>query len=380
MENQKKKKLDKSDAQDAEVVETTPVTAVATVPSMSLNLRQFTPEEKTLIVEKKGEIDVHDEKSIRKFGAKEQSKIIELSKTVSSNVATRSAGITGDKVTGMLKSLRDAKPNRTFFGALIAPFKNKLQEAQAKMMSLDAAIQKVEEGLTSEIRTLEQNKATNKILFFACKEHYEELDILIAAVAEKINEARAELVEMVEEAGETPEPMKQHELLEYENNIQALERKLRNLAANQVEVNTQAIEIYQHTQSQIALRDKMEDVIKEVMPIVRRQGVHNVNLEDTRRINEVVNNITEGANQLIMENAKKTREVMTGVTKTVHDPTIKMETLKTVEKELTQGLKECLQIKKTAREKALKEVKELTTENSCFLQQISSTSGVIKSW
>jgi len=342
---------------EAQPVLTIPAEAVAA--SRDYNL---TDEEKAMVHDFAGKIDITNTTQILQYGGGAQKKISDFSESALANVRTKDMDEIGRIITGLVTELRgfspdeDAKGIRGFFkrsGNQIEQIKTRYSTVEANIEKICASLEMHQMALVKDIALLDKMYEKNL-------SYYKELTMYILAGREKYNDViTGELRDLQEKAKLSGKPEDAQAANHLADMANRFDKKLHDLDLTRtvsIQMGPQ-IRLVQSTNS--ILVEKIQTSLMNTIPLWKNQMVLTLGLAHSQNALKAQRQVTDITNDLLRKNADTLKVNTIEAARESERGIVDIETLRHTNESLISTLDEVLQIQSEGRLKRREAESEL---------------------
>lgn len=328
---------------DVEIIELLQPVSVEALKPINLD-----PGQETALTELSHQIDVSDSDAIMNYGDTAQMALAEFAKKSVQGMKASDAGEVGKLVSELTVQLETGASEEESKNVIAKFFKknvNKLKAMQIQYESaqsnIDRIVGTVENHLmilTSDNKGLEEMKKANY-------EQFKVLKVYIEAGRQKIAELNETELVRLTELSKSGDPGDINQLTTLSNQISQFENKLADLDASMMISQILAAQLETMTNGNRALIQKLKSVKTTTVPIWQANMSAMLYSEDTRKAVESQKQITDVTQAMLIEGAKRFRETSNMVQTEAERQVVSIETIKVVNNELIESLKDIQRIK-----------------------------------
>ncbi|WP_124057834.1 toxic anion resistance protein [Vaginisenegalia massiliensis] len=328
------------------------------------DLSSLTQQDLAKVQEVKEKIDLTDAQLTSMYGTSVQKQIATFSDTILQEIKAKDAGQVGTLLTDMVVQVEkfDTSLQSSFLDKI--PFLNQASKAVerylAKYNTLELQIDKITSQLENARMSLLQDIGMYDKLYDKNKEYFHNLQIYIAAGQEKIKELReVELPKLYAEANQSNDPMALQVVNDYKESIDRFEKRIHDLDISKTIAIQTAPQIKLIQNNDKLLAEKISDSITTVIPLWKSQIIITLGLDKQRQVLDMQEQISNTTNRMLKENAAKLKQNTIATAKEAERSIVDIETVKKVNQDLIETLKETRQIHEASRQNRQQAEKEL---------------------
>ncbi len=324
-------------------------------PPAELDESAFTPEERKMIEDFSGKIDITNATMILQYGAGAQQKVASFSESALANVQTKDLGEVGEQVVGLINQLKSFDATEEDSKGFLGIFKktsNRISNLKMKYDKVDANVDKIVDVLEGHKVQLLKDIAILDKMYDMNMAYYKELSMYILAGKKKLNQVRATVLqEKIAKAKASGLP----EDAQAANDLAALcerfDKKLHDLEL------TRMVSIHMGPQLRIVqsndtvMAEKIQSTIVNTIPLWKSQMVLALGLTHSQQAMEAQRAVTDMTNELLKKNADTLKMSTIATAKEAERGVVDIETLKYTNQQLIETLEEVNRIQSDGREK-----------------------------
>jgi uncharacterized protein YaaN involved in tellurite resistance len=332
------------------------------------------------------QLDYKDMNSVVSFGTDTQKKISDSTSKILEHSKTSDVGDVGKALGELVLHIKSSNPEKSFFDKVLTTIG--LGKLSNHIEKVKTACATVEENLGGVERRLDESRKElfkdNAILDDMYKENENFIldnKINIAAIKIKINEIRNETLPEIDKQIKTTKNKTDVQLLENKKNqvnnfLTRLDKRLLNLelTGNQTSQSLYRLDIMKA--GNLELSEKIQDGILMVLPEWRKQMAETILLNKQTQIANEMRGFSDMTNELILNNAKTTRENMKAIATESERSMIDIKTLEVANQELIGTINDVIEIKKkgaSERAEVRKKLASMDSEMKKNIEEIQKT-------
>lgn len=313
----------------------------------------FSPEEKEMVENFVGQIDLNNSTIVLQYGAGAQKKIADFSETALSNVKSRDLGEIGDLLTGVVGELRkfdeeEEKGIRGFFkksGNKIEAMKSKYDKAEVNINKICGVLEEHQIQLLKDTAMLDKMYDLNK-------SYFKELSMYILAGKKKLEKVKnEELPVLTAKAKESNYP----EDAQAVNDLAALcdrfDKKIHDLELTRMVSIQMAPQIRLVQSNDTVMSEKIQSTLVNTIPLWKSQMVLSLGITHSTQAAQAQREVTDMTNELLKKNAAVLKVATVETAKEAERSIVDIETLKQTNESLISTLDEVVKIQEEGRQK-----------------------------
>ncbi len=324
--------------------------AISDIQQMESNLSE---EEKNMVEEFAGKIDITDSNTILTYGAATQQKMASFSDQALSNVRSKDMGEVGNLLTGVVTELRGfgEEEDKGFLGLFkksankIEALKARYDKAEVNVGKIVTALQEHETKLVADTKTLDQMYDMNLAYF-------KELTMYILAGKKKLAEAENEtlpaLRKKAEESGLAEDAQAARD---YQEMCDRFAKKINDLELTRTIAMQTAPQIRMIQANDMQMADKIRSTIVNTIPLWKSQMVLALGIQNSTEAAKAQRAVTDVTNQMLTANAQALKVASIETQKEAQRGIVDIETLKKTNENLISTFDEVMKIQAEGREK-----------------------------
>lgn len=318
----------------------------------ALDDSMLSENEKKMVDEFVGKIQLSDSNTIMLYGSGAQKKIADFSQDALENIRTKDLGEVGDLLSGVVNQLRDFEvdsDNKGFFGLFK---KNKAASWMTKYNKVESNIDQITESLEEhQIRLLKDIAMLDK-MYELNKVYFKELTMYIIAGKRKLSEVHeGELSELTERAKQTGLAEDAQAANDLAGLCDRFEKKLHDLELTRMVSIQMAPQIRMVQGNNTLMSEKIQSTIVNTIPLWKSQIVLALGIEDSRRAAAAQRQVSDMTNELLKKNAQTLKMATIETAKESERGIVDLETVKSTNEALISTLDEVIRIQDEGRQK-----------------------------
>lgn len=322
---------------------------------VELDESAFTPEERKMIEDFSGKIDISNAAMILQYGAGAQQKVASFSESALANVQTKDLGEVGEQVVGLINQLKSFDAAEEDSKGIFGIFKkttNRLNTLKLKYDKVDANVDKIVDVLEGHKVQLLKDVAILDKMYAMNMAYYKELSMYILAGKKKLNLVRStELQEKIAKAKASGLP----EDAQAANDLAALcerfDKKLHDLELTRMVSIQMGPQLRLVQSNDTVMAEKIQSTIVNTIPLWKSQMVLAMGLTHSQQAMEAQRAVTDMTNELLKKNADTLKMSTIATAKEAERGVVDIETLKYTNQQLIDTLEEVSRIQADGREK-----------------------------
>lgn len=315
--------------------------------------KELSVEEQAKVDDLKNSIDLLDSQGLVTYGVGAQRQLTNFSDNILKRVQSKDAGHVGEVMTDLMVTVQSLEIDKLntdggFFSKL--PFVNNMKRFMAKYDTVEVQIDKIEAELDNARMILLKDIGIFDTLYQKNLEYFHELDYLIIAGDEKVNEARTTLLpKLAEEAKTSNDPMAVQLVTDFADTIDRFEKKVHDLKLSKTIAMQTAPQIRLIQNNDKTLVDKIQTAILNTIPLWKNQIVIALGLQNQDHVLKMQQQVSKTTNELLQKNAELLKQNTVGVARESEKGIVDIETLKKVNIDLIETIEETMKIHKEGR-------------------------------
>ncbi len=355
-----------------------PKAEVIPEPKNEMDDSMLSEEQKQMVNDFAGKIDLRNSNAILQYGAGTQKKMADFSEKALENVRTKDMGEIGDMISDLVVELKsfDVEEEEKGFGAFFKKRANKLTALKTKYDKTEVNVTKITTALEShQIQLIKDAQMLDK-MYEMNLNYFKELSMYILAGKKKLAEARdKELSLLREKALASGLPEDAQAAKDYEGLIERFEKKLHDLELTRTIALQTAPQIRLVQGSNTVMAEKIQSTIVNTIPLWKSQMVIALGVEHSTQAAEAQRQVTDMTNELLKKNADRLKVATIESAKEAERGIVDIETLKHTNESLISTLDEVMKIQTEGRMKraaAESELQSMENELKAKLLEIKS--------
>ena len=341
----------------------------------------LSPEEKRMVDDFAGKIDLTNTALVLQYGAGAQKKMADFSETALNNVRTKDLGEVGELLSGVVGELRNFdvdEDDKGFFG-FFKRSANKLNNLRTKYDKAEANINKVCESLENHQVQLMKDVALLDKMYELNKVYFKELTMYILAGKKKLQKVQAEdLPALQAKAQASGLPEDAQAANDLSSMCNRFEKKLHDLELTRMVSIQMAPQIRLVQNNDTLMSEKIQSTIVNTIPLWKSQMVLAMGITHSQQAAQAQREVTDMTNELLRRNAATLKMATVETAKESERGVVDMETLKAANESLISTLDEVVRIQDEGRQKRREAEVELGRIETELKQKLLEVSGAAK--
>ena len=334
-------------------------------------------EEKKMVDDFAGQINLSDSAAILQYGAGAQKKMADFSEAALENVKTKDLGEIGSLLSGVVTELKsfDVQEEKGFLG-IFKKSSNKMTAVKAKYAKAEANVDKICKVLEGHQVQLLKDTAMLDKMYELNLTYFKELSMYILAGKKKLQNVRnTELPALLDRAGKSGLPEDAQAARDLEARCARFEKKLHDLELTRMISMQTAPQIRLVQDNDTVMVEKIQSTMVNTIPLWKNQMVLALGAAHSAQSVEAQKTVTDMTNELLSRNAAALKTASVEVARESERGIVDMETLKATNETLISTLDEVLQIQAEGRQKRAEaevEMRRLENDLKAKLLEIGS--------
>ena len=341
----------------------------------------LSPEEKRMVDDFAGKIDLTNTALVLQYGAGAQKKMADFSETALNNVRTKDLGEVGELLSGVVGELRNFdvdEDDKGFFG-FFKRSANKLNNLRTKYDKAEANINKVCESLENHQVQLMKDVALLDKMYELNKVYFKELTMYILAGKKKLQKVQAEdLPALQAKAQASGLPEDAQAANDLSSMCNRFEKKLHDLELTRMVSIQMAPQIRLVQNNDTLMSEKIQSTLVNTIPLWKSQMVLAMGITHSQQAAQAQREVTDMTNELLRRNAATLKMATVETAKESERGVVDMETLKAANESLISTLDEVVHIQDEGRQKRREAEVELGRIETELKQKLLEVSGAAK--
>lgn len=281
-----------------------------------------------------------------------------------------------DKMIALITELKGCKveEDEGFISKIFKRNKNKIVEYQAKHASVMGSVKIIADDLEDKLISLSTDVSVLDKLYNVNEDVFRNLTEYIIAGKEYLQEVKdtllVDLLEKAKASGQIEDYNRAKDLVDA---IDRFERRLSNIMSSRTLALQQAPEIRIIQGTNMMLIERIQSSIDIMVPAYQNQLTMRSAIHKQGQALKAVKASEDALNEVLLDNAKLTRQQTTATASMMSDTVIKQDTLLEIYDILTQTAKELVQINEEARVKRSESEKALLQREEQYKIEMKNT-------
>ena len=328
-------------------------TAVAETQEPAWDDSLLSDEERQMVDNFVGQIDLDNSNAILQYGVGTQKKMADFSETALKNVRTKDLGEVGDLLSGVVTELKsfDAEEEKGFLG-FFKKQSNKITAMKAKYDKTEVNVNKICDVLEGHQVQLMKDVAMLDKMYDQNLAYFKELSMYILAGKKKLAQVREqELPQLREQAQRSGQPEDAQAAKDLENKCERFEKKIHDLELTRMISIQTAPQIRLVQNNDTLMVEKIQSTVVKTIPLWKSQMVLALGVAHSNQAAEAQREVTDMTNELLKKNAEKLKMATIETAKESERGIVDMETLKATNESLISTLDEVMKIQQEGHQK-----------------------------
>jgi len=330
-----------------------------------VDISKMSPE---LVQKAKGIADtikLDDSQAVIQYGVGAQSKIAGFADTILNEIRNKDSGYVGETMTNLMLKIKEVdvaglQKDQGFLGKLLGGIKAQFTKFMARYEKLGSQIDRTVAELEKARMQLIKDITMLDTLYQKNVEYLSELDVYIAAGQMKIEQARAEILPVLQaKAQESNDPADAQKLQDFNQFLNRFEKKLHDMKLSRmisIQTGPQIRFIQNNDQT---LVEKIQSSIINTIPLWKNQIIIAISLFRQKGALEMQRSVTDTTNELLQKNSEMLKMGTIEVAKESERGIVDLETLQKVNSDLIGTIEETLKIQAEGKAKRIAAEQEL---------------------
>lgn len=310
-------------------------------------------EEKKIIDQFAGQIDIQNSTMILQYGAGTQKKMADFSENALEKVKTKDLGEVGSLISNLTAQLKsfDVEEEKKFLG-IFKKASNKITSLKAQYAKAETNVDEICKILESHQVQLLKDVAILDKMYQLNLTYFKELSMYILAGKKKLHEVRTkDLAQAVNQAKLSGLPEDAQKAKDLESSCDRFEKKLHDLELTRIISIQTAPQIRLVQSSDMMMVEKIQSTLVNTIPLWKSQMVLALGMEHSSQAARVQREVTDLTNELLKKNAEALKTATIDVAKESERGIVDMETLKQTNASLISTLDEVMKIQEEGKQK-----------------------------
>ena len=316
-----------------------------------LNDSILSDEERRMVDEFSGQIDLRNSNMILQYGAGAQKKMADFSEKALENVQTQDLGEVGELLGSVVTELKsfDAEEERGILG-FFKRGANKITAMKAKYAKAEANVNRICQVLEGHQVQLMKDSAMLDKMYELNRTYFKELSMYILAGKKKLQEVReGELKRISQKAQVSGLPEDAQEARDLDAMCNRFEKKLHDLELTRMISIQTAPQIRLVQNNDTMMVEKIQSTIVNTIPLWKSQIVIALGLHRQESVLKMQRSVSDATNTLLTKNAELLRQNSTEVARESERGIVDLQTLKKVNADLISTIEETIKIQQEGR-------------------------------
>lgn len=322
-------------------------------PDSTLTLEKLNPQERKIVTDFVGQINLNDSDAVMTFGASAQNKVAEMSDNMLQNTKTKNLGEVGKDLTNLvvsIKSVSSSESNGGFLG-IFGKAKNEVSRMSASYAKVETNVDRIVSVLEGHKRQLYKDVAMMDVMYEGNLQYFKEITLYIIAGQEKLKQFNEiDIAEQDRIAKQTGDEMEAQKLSDMRNIANRFEKKLHDLKLTRNISLQLAPQIRLIQNNDTALAEKIQSSIVNAIPLWKNQMVISLGLANSKAALEAQTKVTDMTNELLMKNSELLKQGSIDIAKESERGIVSVETIRKTNENLIATINEVLEIQKKGSE------------------------------
>lgn len=320
---------------------------------VSIPREELSEADRKMVDKIKNDIDLTESQTPSLYAQGTQKTLGEFSSDILSSIKNSDLGESGKLLSSLLSAIEGFDAAEMEGGGFLAGLFRKGKNSIAAIFDRYEVVENQVDKIVSQLE-IAQNVLLKDIvmydkLYAENLNYFKELNCYIVAGEEKVEELRAQIPKLREEAVGSGDPMAVQVVKDFESNIARFEKKLHDLKTTKLIAVQTAPEIKMIQNNNNLLMDKINETISNTIPLWKSQMIISLGLEHQGRIAEIQKEISDTTNKLLRQNADRLKQNTIAVAKEAERSIVDIEAVKYANNSLIETIKESIKIHEDAR-------------------------------
>jgi uncharacterized protein YaaN involved in tellurite resistance len=324
------------------------------VEGVKLDESTLTEDERKVVNNFVGKIDITNSNLVLQYGSGSQKKIADFSGAALDKVKTKDLGEIGDMITGLVSELKGftvEEPQKGFLGIFkkavdnLASMKVKYDKAEVNVNKICGVLEDHQVQLMKDVAMLDEMYNLNLVYF-------KELSMYIIAGKKKLEEVRKnELPALVEKAKQSQLPEDSQAANDMASMCDRFEKKLHDLELTRMVSIQMSPQIRLVQNNDTLMTEKIQSTLVNTIPLWKSQMVIALGVAHSQQAVKAQREVTDMTNELLRKNAENLKMATVETAKESERSIVDIETLKYTNQQLITTLDEVVKIQDDGRQK-----------------------------
>lgn len=330
---------------------------------VSIPREELSEADRKMVDKIKNDIDLTESQTPSLYAQGTQKTLGEFSSDILSSIKNSDLGESGKLLSSLLSAIEGFDAAEMEGGGFLAGLFRKGKNSIAAIFDRYEVVENQVDKIVSQLE-IAQNVLLKDIvmydkLYAENLNYFKELNCYIIAGEEKVEELRAQIPKLREEAVGSGDHMAVQVVKDFESNIARFEKKLHDLKTTKLIAVQTAPEIKMIQNNNNLLMDKINETISNTIPLWKSQMIISLGHEHQGRIAEIQKEISDTTNKLLRQNADRLKQNTIAVAKEAERSIVDIEAVKYANNSLIETIKESIKIHEDARSARHKAEQEL---------------------
>lgn len=343
-----------------------------------LDESNLTEEERKMVNDFAGNIDLSNSNLVLQYGVGAQKKIADFSESALSNVRTKDLGEIGDMLSGVVTELKrfDVEEEEKGLFGFFKKTSNKLTDMKQKYAKAEVNVEKVCNILEGHQMQLLKDIAMLDKMYELNKTYFKELSMYIMAGKKKLAKVREdELPVLIKKSQASNFPEDAQAVNDLVSLCNRFEKKIHDLELTRMISIQMAPQIRLVQGNDTLMADKIQSTIVNTIPLWKSQMVLALGIAHSTQAAKAQREVTDMTNELLKKNAATLKMVTVETAKESERGIVDIETLRATNESLITTLDEVMKIQTEGREKRKAAELELNKIENELKQKLLSVRG-----
>ena len=329
-----------------------------TLPEFRSDNAVYSVEERQKIDKVKDSINIMDTQMMMQYGVGTQRKLTQFSDSVLKNVRAKDGGEVGELLSDLIVEVKSLDVEKLLGSNVLDKFplikkplnglrklKERYSKVEIQINQIEASLEKARMDMLKDISVFDMMYQEN----LAC---FHELETYIIAGKESLEELKNEtLPKLRDEAAGSNDPMDSQLVNDFENMVNAFEKKIHDLELSRTISIQSAAQIKLVQNNDRILVDKIQSAILHTIPIWKNQFVIALGLSNQQHVLKQQREIADTTNKMLAANAQLLKTNTIETAREANRGIVDVETLQKVNRDLIDTIEETMKIQQDSRAK-----------------------------
>lgn len=325
---------------------------------VSLEKKTFSVEERNRIEEVKQSIDVMDTQLVMQYGIGTQRRLTEFSDSVLKNVRSKDGGEVGNLLSDLIVEVKSLDTEKLLGSGFFEKFPvikksvNSLRKLKERYSKVEVQIDQIQASLEKARMDMLKDISVFDMMYQENLDCFHELEYHIIAGKEYVEEIRTTTIpKLREEAAASGNPMDAQLVNDFEDTVDAFEKKIYDLELSRTISMQSAAQIKLVQNNDRILVNKIQSAILHTISIWKNQFIIALGLSNQQRVLKQQREIADTTNKMLEANAQLLKMNTVETAKESNRGIVDVETLQKVNQDLIQTIEETMKIQQEGRAK-----------------------------